>query len=71
LRRWLKVEIRAGRLVIVCFKAEPELVEQLNRLAMAKKTTRSALIRQAIFMLLKEHESKTEGVVETRRLRIW
>jgi predicted transcriptional regulator len=58
-------------LVIVCFKAEPELVEQLDKLAMAKRTTRSALIRTAIVNLLKEYESKTEGVVETRRLRIW
>jgi predicted transcriptional regulator len=58
-------------LVIVCFKAEPELVAQLNRLAMAKKTTRSALIRLAIINLLKEYERKSEGVVETKRLRIW
>jgi predicted transcriptional regulator len=58
-------------LVIVCFKAEPELVEQLDKLAMAKKTTRSALIRMAVINLLKEHERKNEGVVETRRLRIW
>jgi len=58
-------------LMIVCFKAEPELVAQLDRLAMAKKTTRSALIRIAIINLLKEHESKIEGIVETKRLRIW
>ena len=58
-------------LVIVCFKAEPELVAQLDRLAMAKKTTRSTLIRMAIVNLLKEYERKGEGVVETKRLRIW
>ena len=58
-------------LMIVCFKAEPELVAQLDRLAISKKTTRSALIRIAIINLLKEYERKTEGVVETRRLRIW
>lgn len=57
-------------LVIVCFKAEPELVAQLDRLAMAKKTTRSALIRVAIINLLREYERKTEAV-DTRRLRIW
>jgi predicted transcriptional regulator len=58
-------------LMIVCFKAEPELIAQLDRLARAKKTTRSALIRIAIINLLKEQERKTEGVVETKRLRIW
>jgi predicted transcriptional regulator len=58
-------------LMIVCFKAEPELIAQLDRLAMAKKTTRSTLIRIAIINLLKEYESKTEGIVETKRLRVW
>jgi predicted transcriptional regulator len=57
--------------MIVCFKAEPELIEQLNRLARAKRTTRSALIRIAVINLLKEYERKTEGVVETKRLRVW
>jgi predicted transcriptional regulator len=57
--------------MIVCFKAEPELIAQLDRLAMAKKTTRSTLIRIAIINLLKECESKTEGIVETKRLRVW
>jgi predicted transcriptional regulator len=57
--------------MIVCFKAEPELVQQLDQLARAKKTTRSALIRIAIINLLKEQERKTEGVVETKRMRVW
>ncbi len=58
-------------LVIVCFKAEPELITQLDQLARAKRTTRSALIRLAIISLLREHEKKSEGVVETKRVKIW
>jgi len=54
----------------VSFKAELELIQQLDRLAVAKKTNRSVLIRQAIINLLKE-EAKNPGVVETKRLRIW
>jgi metal-responsive CopG/Arc/MetJ family transcriptional regulator len=57
--------------MIVCFKAEPELVQQLDKLARAKRTNRSALIRIAVINLLKEYERKTEGVVETKRLRVW
>jgi predicted transcriptional regulator len=57
--------------MIVCFKAEPELVQQLDQLARAKRTTRSALIRLAIINMLHEYEIKTKGVVETKRLRVW
>jgi metal-responsive CopG/Arc/MetJ family transcriptional regulator len=60
-----------SNLMVVCFKAEPELIEQLDRLAVARKTNRSALIRMAIINLLKEYEAKNPGVVETKRLRIW
>jgi predicted transcriptional regulator len=61
------VEIRAGRLVIVCFKADPEDVRKLEQLARALKTNRSALIRRAIREFIEKYEKTYEG----SKLRIY
>ena len=55
------MEIRAGRLVIVCFKMEPEEVKKLDQLAVTLETNRSALIRRAIKELMEKYEKPYEG----------
>jgi predicted transcriptional regulator len=55
-----------SRLVIVCFKAEPEEVKKLDQLAMAMGTNRSSLIRRAI----REFIERQEKPVETPRVKI-
>ena len=61
LKRWRRVEIRAGRLVIVCFKADPEDVKKLEQLARALKTNRSSLLRRAVRELIDKYEKPHEG----------
>ena len=53
--------IAMARLVVVSFKAEPELVAKLNQLAVARKTTRSALLRQAVKEFIEKYERPYEG----------
>ena len=55
-----------SRLVIVCFKMEPEEIRKLDQLAVTLRTNRSSLIRRAI----KELIDKYEKPVEARGLRI-
>jgi hypothetical protein len=57
LKRWKRV----GRLVVVCFKADPEDVRKLNQLAVSLKTNRSNLIRRAIKELIEKYEKPYEG----------
>ena len=55
-----------SRLVIVCFKMEPELVARLEQLARAHNTNRSSLIRRAIKEFIERHEKP----FETQRVKI-
>jgi predicted transcriptional regulator len=64
LRRWRRVEVRAGRLTIVCFKADPQEVKKLDRLASILKANRSALIRRAIRELIEKYEKPYEGKIK-------
>ena len=50
-----------SRLVIVCFKADPEDVKKLNQLAVSLKTNRSSLIRRATKELIEKYEKPYEG----------
>jgi len=50
-----------SRLVIVCFKADPEDVKKLNQLARALNTNRSSLIRRAIRELIEKYEKPVEA----------
>ena len=58
--------IAMARLVTISFKVEPELVAKLNKIAMIRKTTRSALIRRAIRELIEKYEKP----VETTKVKI-
>jgi len=55
-----------SRLVIVCFKMEPEELRKLDQLAVALRTNRSSLIRRAIRELIEKYEKPAEA----RGLRI-
>jgi predicted transcriptional regulator len=55
-----------SRLVIVCFKMEPELVAKLDQLAVTLRTNRSSLIRRAIRELIEKYEKP----VETQKVKI-
>jgi len=59
--------IAMARLAIISFKVEPELVAKLNQLAVVRKTTRSALLRQAVKEFIEKHEKPHED----RFLRIY
>jgi len=48
-------------LIIVCFKAEPELIKKLDRLARARDTQRSVLLRQAVREFIEKYEKPYEG----------
>ena len=50
-----------SRLVIVCFKMEPEELRKLEQLAKALKTNRSSLIRRAVRELIEKYEKPYEG----------
>ena len=50
-----------SRLVIVCFKADPEDVKKLEQLARALKTNRSSLLRRAVKELIEKYEKPYEG----------
>jgi predicted transcriptional regulator len=50
-----------GRLVIVCFKADPEEIRKLDQLARVLKTNRSSLLRRAIRELIEKYEKPYEG----------
>jgi predicted transcriptional regulator len=58
--------VENSRLVIVCFKMEPEEVKKLDQLATVLKTNRSSLIRRAI----REFIERQEKPVETPRVKI-
>ena len=53
--------IAVARLVVVSFKVEAELIQKLNQLAMTRKTTRSALLRQAVKEFIEKYERPYEG----------
>jgi predicted transcriptional regulator len=53
--------IVVSRLVIVCFKADPEEVKKLDQLAVTLRTNRSSLIRRAIKELIDKYEKPYEG----------
>jgi predicted transcriptional regulator len=50
-----------SRLVIVCFKADPEDVKKLEQLARVLKTNRSSLLRRAVKELIEKYEKPYEG----------
>jgi predicted transcriptional regulator len=50
-----------SRLVIVCFKADPEDVKKLDQLARALKTNRSSLLRRVVKELIEKYEKPYEG----------
>jgi predicted transcriptional regulator len=55
-----------SKLVIVCFKMEPDEVKRLDQLATRLKTNRSSLIRRAI----REFIERQEKPFESERVRI-
>jgi len=61
---------RMGRLKEYTFKADPRLIEELDRIARQLRTTRGALIRAAILNLIVEHYQKREPK-KMRVLELW
>jgi len=50
-----------SRLVIVCFKMEPEEIRKLDQLAVTLRTNRSSLLRRAVKELIEKYEKPYEG----------
>jgi predicted transcriptional regulator len=55
-----------GRLKEYTFKADPRVIQELDRIARELKTSRGALIRAAILNLITQHYQKKEP----RKMRV-
>jgi metal-responsive CopG/Arc/MetJ family transcriptional regulator len=46
---------------VVCFKAEDHLIDQLNKLSIKLRKSRSQIIREALTKYIREHEVREYG----------
>ena len=57
----------SGRLIKQSIQFEPEMIEKLDRLAIARKTSRAAVIRECLDGVLSENDIGEEGAAREQK----